>query len=322
MTINHSYMKEYLTADIVKSSLANLQKLTFEVTDACNLQCKYCGYGLMYDNYDKRENKRLSLTTAIKLFDYLSNMWNSDYNLSLNRTIHIGFYGGEPLLNMDFVKKKVDYIERNKSSNLLFQYSMTTNAILLEKYMDYLAKMNFQLLISLDGNEENNSYRVDKMGREVYQKVINSINQLKIRHPQYYSQYVNFNAVLHNRNSVKDIYTFFKRTFGKTPSIGELNLVGIKKNKKEEFQKMRNDFYRSFQHYNISMNDIGNEIYNLPGFKEVVEYIFEYSGFVYDDYYELYFGKEQRTIPTGTHAYRLVKDCLLTLMVKFFLVNI
>jgi hypothetical protein len=99
-------------------------------------------------------------------------------------------------------------------------------------------------------------------------------------------------------------------------------LVGIKKNKKEEFQKMRNDFYRSFQHYNISMNDIGNEIYNLPGFKEVVEYIFEYSGFVYDDYYELYFGKEQRTIPTGTHAYRLVKDCLLTLMVKFFLVNI
>ncbi len=36
----------------VKHSLLNLKQLVFEVTDACNLKCKYCGYGEYYDNYD------------------------------------------------------------------------------------------------------------------------------------------------------------------------------------------------------------------------------------------------------------------------------
>lgn len=29
----------------IRYALANLPLLTFEVTDACNLKCKYCGYG-------------------------------------------------------------------------------------------------------------------------------------------------------------------------------------------------------------------------------------------------------------------------------------
>ena len=37
-----------ITADMVKEELANLKQLVFEVTDACNLRCKYCGYGELY----------------------------------------------------------------------------------------------------------------------------------------------------------------------------------------------------------------------------------------------------------------------------------
>ena len=29
--------------------LVNLEQLTFEVTDSCNLKCKYCGYGELYN---------------------------------------------------------------------------------------------------------------------------------------------------------------------------------------------------------------------------------------------------------------------------------
>ena len=32
-----------ITGKDIKSNLANLNQLVFEVTDACNLQCKYCG---------------------------------------------------------------------------------------------------------------------------------------------------------------------------------------------------------------------------------------------------------------------------------------
>lgn len=54
--------KDLLTINNVKYLLANLKQLTFEVTDSCNLRCKYCGYGELYDDYDKRENKMLYCT--------------------------------------------------------------------------------------------------------------------------------------------------------------------------------------------------------------------------------------------------------------------
>ena len=37
-------------------NLLNLKQITFEVTDACNLKCNYCGYGDMYFGYDKSES--------------------------------------------------------------------------------------------------------------------------------------------------------------------------------------------------------------------------------------------------------------------------
>lgn len=33
----------YLNKEVIYSNIRNLSQVTFEVTDACNLQCKYCG---------------------------------------------------------------------------------------------------------------------------------------------------------------------------------------------------------------------------------------------------------------------------------------
>ena len=51
-------MIEYITSEKVTNLIANLPQLVFEVTDACNLKCKYCAYGELYNDYDKRENKK------------------------------------------------------------------------------------------------------------------------------------------------------------------------------------------------------------------------------------------------------------------------
>ena len=40
----------------VENNLSELRNIVFEVTDACNLRCKYCGYSDLYEGYDKREN--------------------------------------------------------------------------------------------------------------------------------------------------------------------------------------------------------------------------------------------------------------------------
>lgn len=64
-------MEKYISAEDISYQLANLKQLTFEVTDACNLKCKYCAYGEFYNDYDQRDNKTLSLPAAIQLIDYL-----------------------------------------------------------------------------------------------------------------------------------------------------------------------------------------------------------------------------------------------------------
>lgn len=54
-------MEDYLptTKEDIEQNLINLRQLIFEVTDSCNLRCKYCGYADLYEGYDKRENKKL-----------------------------------------------------------------------------------------------------------------------------------------------------------------------------------------------------------------------------------------------------------------------
>lgn len=166
--------KKYISASDVQYQLANLRQLTLEVTDACNLSCNYCAYGDLYSDYDKRENNNMNLSEAMHVIDYLVQLWNSNHNMSANRAVYISFYGGEPLLNMDFIKAIVGYIENIECIHRKFIFSMTTNALLLEKYMSFLVEHSFNLLISLDGNEYNTSYRVSKSGKPAYNTIIRS----------------------------------------------------------------------------------------------------------------------------------------------------
>ncbi len=60
---------EYMKAIDVEISLANTPQVTFEITDACNLNCTYCGYGKYYSDYDVRENKKLSVHNSYYVFN-------------------------------------------------------------------------------------------------------------------------------------------------------------------------------------------------------------------------------------------------------------
>jgi uncharacterized protein len=152
-------VKQYINAEQVKISLANTPQITFEVTDKCNLTCEYCGYGELYSDYDLRENKDIDASAAIKLLDYLIALWNSPLSQSINNNVYISFYGGEPLMNFPFIEKIVNYVKEIKNNKRRFTYSMTTNGMLLDKYMDFLVQNDFRLLISLDGDEYAHSYR-------------------------------------------------------------------------------------------------------------------------------------------------------------------
>lgn len=292
-----------LTPNLIKYQLSNLRQLTFEITDACNLRCKYCSYGEFYEDYDKRENKNLAVEDAITLLNYLIKLWQSNQNSSSDRNVYISFYGGEPLLNIEFIKQVVKYLEDNICSVRHFTFSMTTNAILLERYMDYLVEKEFNLLISLDGNAENTVYRVDFLGNPSFDRIIKNVNILRDKYPDYFSKKVNFNAVLHNKNSVEDIHRFFKETYDKIPSIGELNNMGIRVDKQKDFMQTYRNQQESLQqseHY----EEIERERFiQSPTFQTVCTYLHQYSSFIYQDYNELLYGKpEKQNWITGTCA--------------------
>jgi hypothetical protein len=59
--------------------------------------------------------------------------------------IHINFYGGEPTLYMDDIRKVVEAMPKNS-------YRITTNGILFDKYREFFLKYNFKVTFSYDGN--------------------------------------------------------------------------------------------------------------------------------------------------------------------------
>lgn len=285
----------------IESNLTNLTHLVFEVTDACNLKCKYCGYADLYLGYDKRENLRFPFVRAKKIIDYLHSLWTKHNAAGVTRPFTVSFYGGEPLLNVPFIQQVTEYIESLPVAGRKIHYNMTTNAVLLDKYMDFLAEKNFRLLISLDGDEEGQGYRVDAAGKNSFRRVLANVMALRDKYPEYFKRNVNFNAVLHNKNSVDRTYHFIKNTFGKAPSIASLNTSGIRPDKIDEFN-------RTYRNYSESINEAKNceelkaEMFiNAPETNRIMKYLYYQSGNVYFNYNGLLLNKKKVLhLPTGT----------------------
>jgi len=180
----------------------------------------------------------MPFSLAKQMIDYLYNLWTNhiaDYDVI---DTHIGFYGGEPLLNFRFISEVVSYLESHPLKNRHFTYNMTTNATLLDKYMDFLVEKKFHLLISLDGDEEANSYRVDKKGRNSFEKVIKNVKLLQEKYPEYFDRYVGFNSVLTNRGNIFRSKEYIRKEFKKDPTVSEVNNFGIVEGQKKRFEEI------------------------------------------------------------------------------------
>jgi uncharacterized protein len=179
---------------------------------------------------------------------------------------------------------------------------MTTNASLLDKYMDFLVKNDFDLLISLDGNKLNSSYRIFSNGNSSFDVVINNVNKLKQKYPAYFDKNVNFNSVLHNRNSVESLQSFFIKYFNKSVSISELNTSGVNEDKRDLFNSIFKSSEQSLfnaNKWNLIEKKLGEE---SPSYKHAAQFFIRHSKYVYKDYNELLYGKllRKKNIPTGT----------------------
>ena len=289
-----------LTAADVKYELINLKQLVFEVTDACNLCCKYCIYGELYSGFDQRNSLFLPFKTAKAVIDYLADIWNANSGSASKSPLTISFYGGEPLMNFPLIQNIVDYILSLRLPKVI-SFSMTTNCVLLASHMDYLVDYDFNLLCSLDGDYSSNAHRVYHDGRPSYDRVFNNLKILQAKHPLYFAKHVQFNAVLHNLNNVPGIIAFFKKEFGKTPTISELSDVGVREDKKSDFITTFRSMSYDLARANNTTALLKELNYDAPETNDLMFFLSTALGNYFETYADLLSPEaESPLIPSGT----------------------
>ncbi|MCW4010438.1 MAG: TIGR04084 family radical SAM/SPASM domain-containing protein [Candidatus Bathyarchaeota archaeon] len=131
-------------------------------TTECNLQCRYC-FGETMDDFDE-DFGDFELDYALpRKADYpveaLNGFCQKDPDCVLT------FYGGEPLLNMDFVRQVMDQVSAR-------HFMIQTNGQLLHRLESKYVNRFHTILVSIDGEEAlTDHYR----GKGTFRKVIDNL---------------------------------------------------------------------------------------------------------------------------------------------------
>lgn len=162
------------------------KQLILEITNACNMRCRYCIYSEYYPQTRTHGSEMMSLETAQKAVDYFFDNYEIAYRRNPTKHPMISFYGGEPLLDLQRLTDIVGYINMNYSEYEP-EYNLTTNGLFFnEEAQDFLVENEFNILVSLDGNKENHDRnRLDSLGKPTFDRVISNIDRFKERYPDY-----------------------------------------------------------------------------------------------------------------------------------------
>lgn len=217
-----------LDGNAVRELFEHVANLLFEVTESCNFNCAYCGYGKNYVQPELRPlNSRrfMSWETAKALLDTFLPLWKK-YG-KVRRHVIISFYGGEPLLNFPLIRKVVEYVDDNKPEAYEIQYYMTTNGYFLRKHISFLVEHNFTVGVSLDGDRRADSYRQFHNGKETFPSVRENLDYVRQAYPDFFEKNLSFLSVLNNRATYFDVLDFFKKEFDKTPDVSNLSEANL-----------------------------------------------------------------------------------------------
>lgn len=183
-------------------------QLILEVTEACNLRCRYCIYGEETKNFRSFGTKAMSFETARKAIDYFIKNANGQEELTLS------FYGGEPLLQYDLINKSSCYFMENFPGKAKF--SMTSNLTLLNKEMaEFFAEHEFMITCSLDGDEEiHNTNRPFADGKGSFSKTVEGLLMLAEAYGKNAGELLAVNTVMDNpvdENKYQRLNDFFQK---------------------------------------------------------------------------------------------------------------
>jgi len=142
--------------------------LVLSLTERCNLRCTYCYYKVSHEARSLVMSNDI-MEAAIRLA--------FERTLSLNQHfLNITFFGGEPLLCMDSIRRGVEFAKslaqerfgddvslgppstNTMSPKFRLRFAVNTNATLLDDaIIEYLKQEKFRIYLSLDGPEAHHN---------------------------------------------------------------------------------------------------------------------------------------------------------------------
>jgi uncharacterized protein len=196
-------VKEYEPEDI-KLFDPVCKALCLNITTGCNLRCSYCfaGAGTV-----KHENMRFE--TAKRAIDFLVKNSGTRVNLEVD------FFGGEPTINFDVVKKTVAYAKTLESKhNKNFRFTLTTNAYhLTDDMIDFINDEMKNVVISMDGRKQvHDSIRRTASGEDSFEKVLANAKKLVNRRGDK-EHYIRGTFTSKNLDFSNDIINLYKLGF-------------------------------------------------------------------------------------------------------------
>ena len=112
---------EPMAGELKQKTSGVVKALCLHVAHTCNLNCEYC-----FASQGKYHGDRALMTFDVgkRAIDFLIENSGTRHNLEVD------FFGGEPLLNFEVVKKIVEYARSiEKQYNKNFRFTLTTNCM-------------------------------------------------------------------------------------------------------------------------------------------------------------------------------------------------
>lgn len=175
-----------------------VKALCLHIAHDCNLACRYCFAG---EGEYKGHKDLMSFEVGKQALDFL--IANSGERVNLE----VDFFGGEPLMNFEVVKRLVEYgREQEKIHNKKFRFTLTTNGVLLnEDIMEFANKEMSNVVLSVDGRKEIHDYmRPAKNGKGSYDLVLPKFQKFAESRNQN-NYYVRGTFTHHNTDFSKDV---------------------------------------------------------------------------------------------------------------------
>lgn len=167
-------------------SKSGFRQLILNVTEECNLRCRYCIFSEAYPFDRSYSTARMSWDVARRAVDYYFSKVAQVKKRNPSWKGVVTFYGGEPLLNFGLIRKVIEYVKSTYSEQKAM-FNLTTNGVLLSDQIgDYLVDNDVAVSVSLDGpQEEHDRLRVFASGRGTFDKVYRNVRHLYERHSGY-----------------------------------------------------------------------------------------------------------------------------------------